>query len=523
MGKFVCELCGGTNLIKEEGMFVCQDCGAKYSVEEAKKLMNESSEELDNTNPEVQNNTVQDYSAEKTASAAETESGGTQTVSNSQIQGESDEAEDTQLTLGASAKTENDNNTEDYDLLIESANSAFNCNQFELAFNYYEKANKQQSDDVVALYREALSMMGKEYMLTPIVGEQVKRQMQLAFDKAGELSEDEKNEYAEKLLYDLDNTIENCVKKWGEVTDYDNLKYRDKLLDELIVKTTGVGDKNTQFTLLYNLSCRNNTENRRFLGFIENCVEIYPEITISKEEQKRMVTENNYIRPMKTIGENIYVPSLEALKMLIDMGADINVKDSQNVNILFYIVAKPFGRHDDEDEFEQLEKVKLLVENGAEIDNGDKVYTSKFADVTFLNNRTYPSVKDYIISVKPELRYKVRTAKEKDFIGDVLKSAGFTTQKSSSGCYVATAVYGSYDCPQVWTLRRYRDYKLSENWYGRLFIKIYYTISPTLVKWFGKTQWFKNMWRGSLDKMVNRLQDKGYESTPYIDKNINKL
>src|SRR5699024_12626084 len=25
--------------------------------------------------------------------------------------------------------------------------------------------------------------------------------------------------------------------------------------------------------------------------------------------------------------------------------------------------------------------------------------------------------------------------------------------QSSGGCYVATAVYGSYDCPEVWTLR----------------------------------------------------------------------
>ena len=25
------------------------------------------------------------------------------------------------------------------------------------------------------------------------------------------------------------------------------------------------------------------------------------------------------------------------------------------------------------------------------------------------------------------------------------------------GCYVATAVYGSYDCPEIWTLRRFRD------------------------------------------------------------------
>lgn len=34
----VCELCGNTNFIKEEGMFVCQGCGTKYTVEEAKKL-----------------------------------------------------------------------------------------------------------------------------------------------------------------------------------------------------------------------------------------------------------------------------------------------------------------------------------------------------------------------------------------------------------------------------------------------------------------------------------------------------
>lgn len=35
----VCELCSGSNFVKEGGMFVCQDCGAKYSVEEARNLM----------------------------------------------------------------------------------------------------------------------------------------------------------------------------------------------------------------------------------------------------------------------------------------------------------------------------------------------------------------------------------------------------------------------------------------------------------------------------------------------------
>ena len=91
-------------------------------------------------------------------------------------------------------------------------------------------------------------------------------------------------------------------------------------------------------------------------------------------------------------------------------------------------------------------------------------------------------------------------------------------QKATGGCYVATAVYGSYDCPQVWTLRRYRDYTLAETWYGRAFIRTYYAISPTLVKWFGHTEWFKKMWKGKLDRMVANLKADGVEDTPYEDR-----
>ena len=89
---------------------------------------------------------------------------------------------------------------------------------------------------------------------------------------------------------------------------------------------------------------------------------------------------------------------------------------------------------------------------------------------------------------------------------------------SSGPCYVATAVYGSYNCPQVWTLRRFRDNTLDASWYGRAFIKSYYAISPTLVRWFGDTSWFKSFWRKPLDKLVASLRNKGVEDTPYIDK-----
>ena len=93
------------------------------------------------------------------------------------------------------------------------------------------------------------------------------------------------------------------------------------------------------------------------------------------------------------------------------------------------------------------------------------------------------------------------------------------TAGGGGGCYVATAVYGSYDCPQVWTLRRYRDYTLAETWYGRAFIRTYYALSPTLVKWFGHTEWFKKMWKGKLDRMVSSLNAEGVKDTPYEDRN----
>ena len=97
-------------------------------------------------------------------------------------------------------------------------------------------------------------------------------------------------------------------------------------------------------------------------------------------------------------------------------------------------------------------------------------------------------------------------------------AASHSNTSGGGGCYVATAVYGSYDCPQVWTLRRYRDYTLAETWYGRAFIKTYYAVSPSFVRWFGETEWFKNMWKPKLDKMVKDLNEKGVADTPYHDR-----
>jgi len=82
---------------------------------------------------------------------------------------------------------------------------------------------------------------------------------------------------------------------------------------------------------------------------------------------------------------------------------------------------------------------------------------------------------------------------------------GHKTGRSSEGCYIATCVYGSYDCPEVLVLRNFRDTVLKKSLPGRAFIQVYYAISPKLVRWFGKTGWFCKFWRGFLDRVIERI------------------
>ena len=121
----------------------------------------------------------------------------------------------------------------------------------------------------------------------------------------------------------------------------------------------------------------------------------------------------------------------------------------------------------------------------------------------------------YTIAPKP---YKPKKSKPINVDSYVKLDKSINTGNSNNGCYIATCVYGSYDCPEVWTLRRFRDYILDKTWYGRGFVKCYYAISPTLVKLFGNKKWFKSFWKKKIDAIVLKLNILGIENTSYIDK-----
>ncbi len=92
-------------------------------------------------------------------------------------------------------------------------------------------------------------------------------------------------------------------------------------------------------------------------------------------------------------------------------------------------------------------------------------------------------------------------------------------RRKSDGCYIATSVYGSYDCPEVWTLRRFRDQVLGKSMPGRMFIRFYYAVSPGMVKAFGHRAGFQKIWKNYLDRKVKRLKKKGFSDLPYEDVN----
>ena len=93
-----------------------------------------------------------------------------------------------------------------------------------------------------------------------------------------------------------------------------------------------------------------------------------------------------------------------------------------------------------------------------------------------------------------------------------------TSGSSSDGCYIATSVYGSYDCPEVCTLRRFRDEYLKGSVFGRLFVRFYYAVSPGLVRRVGGRDFFRKPVKRVLDQFVIHLKNKGYQDTPYDDR-----
>lgn len=85
-------------------------------------------------------------------------------------------------------------------------------------------------------------------------------------------------------------------------------------------------------------------------------------------------------------------------------------------------------------------------------------------------------------------------------------SAESTAKPSNSGCYIATAVYGSYDAPEVLILRKFRDDVLGQTAVGRVATTAYYRLSPPIASLLRDAPAVNARVRKVLDVIVAKLR-----------------
>lgn len=77
--------------------------------------------------------------------------------------------------------------------------------------------------------------------------------------------------------------------------------------------------------------------------------------------------------------------------------------------------------------------------------------------------------------------------------------------EKKSGCFIATAAYGSPLAPEVLVLRRFRDDILLTSKAGAAFVEFYYLVSPPLARLVSKGRFLKVVTRYLLLEPVLRL------------------
>lgn len=91
---------------------------------------------------------------------------------------------------------------------------------------------------------------------------------------------------------------------------------------------------------------------------------------------------------------------------------------------------------------------------------------------------------------------------------------GFKEGISGSGCFIATAVYGSYNAPNVRTFRSFRDHCLLKNEVGRGCVRFYYKHGPHWAGFIQEHPVLRTPIRTGLDGVAYILRLTGVADSP---------
>jgi hypothetical protein len=98
-----------------------------------------------------------------------------------------------------------------------------------------------------------------------------------------------------------------------------------------------------------------------------------------------------------------------------------------------------------------------------------------------------------------------KTIKNNSTNRNTINSSSYNnTNKKNNNCFIATAVYG-YDAKETNLLRSWRDHRLSQNIFGKIFIYTYYKISPHLIPVIKKNPKLKQFIKDKLDILISYI------------------
>lgn len=414
MKALTCEMCGSTNLIKEDGVFVCQSCGTKYSVEEARKMMVEGTVSVKGM-----------VSIDNSASI------------------------DNYLMMAKNAlQSGNNTEAESYcNKIIEiqpTHSEAWGLKG--TAAGWLSTLANIRLEESVSCYEKALEFADNADAMKQYVAEQFSNLCLAVIQLAC-------NHFAEYPDSDVYATIDDKT-LWIEATANQLLKDNEEGVRSLmahifsIIEDAAVGTYKVVKGKYNQELYPSEYDFKDFVAGGDGCLWLYRTL----------------------VGMNIACSDdkIRCYKAMIQIHKDL------------------------------IKSCSYTIGDGGE-------YVQEFT----LNTQAVALRNEDIMSCHKSIKEL-----DENYVIPTTSNVSAPT----GGCYIATAVYGSYDCPSVWTLRRFRDYTLAKSLFGRTFVKIYYAVSPTLVKWFGHSTIFKKMWKMPLDKLVATLNDRGVKNTPYEDR-----